>query len=84
MGQKRIEFKKVFGFEPPFDRVLLLCGRTWIIDVIEFDRKLEQYTPGYDKDECTYQGKPDYSCNMVVEEVYGKEAVEIVKQMISC
>jgi len=75
------KFKRIFGFNPPIDRTAILIGKS-VINIIEFDRLLEKYTPGYNKDECTYNGKKNYSVEMVVNEVYGKSAVEIVRKMM--
>lgn len=80
--KKVAEFKKIFGFIPPFDRILLLTTKKWVVDIIALDRELERYTPGYDADRCMYKGKPDYSMKMVIEEVYGERAVELVREMM--
>jgi hypothetical protein len=65
--------------DSPIDRVSIFVGK-FDLDIIEFDRMLEKYTPGYNKDNCTYNGV--YSVAMVVNEAYGIRAVEIVKEMM--
>lgn len=80
--KKAAEFKKIFGFIPPFDKQLLLATRKWVINIVVLDRELERYIPGYNSDKCMYKGKPNYSMKMVIEEVYGERAVELVREMM--
>lgn len=80
--KKVAEFKKIFGFAPPFDKQLLLTTKKWVINIVVLDRELERYIPGYNSDECMYKGKPNYSMKMVIKEVYGQRAVELVLEML--
>ena len=80
--KKAAEFKKIFGFTPPFDRMSLLTTKKWMVDIIALDRELKRYIPGYNSDECMYKGKPNYSMKMVIKEVYGERAVELVREMM--
>ena len=76
------EFKRIFGFTPPFDRTLLLVTKEWTIDICELDRLLNKYIPEYDSDECAYDGKPNYSMEMAIKEKYGERASELITEML--
>lgn len=79
--KKVVEFKRIFGFNPPVDK-LLLTKNSWHIDLIQLDTLLNKCIPDYDMEKCTYKGVPDYSMAMVVEEAFGKRACDLIMEMI--
>ena len=75
--KERHQFKKVFGFDAPMDKLSLILGK-FCIDIFVLEEKI----PEYDTEECTYKGKSEYSIAMAIEEEYGKEAMELVKSLM--
>lgn len=75
--KERQKFKQIFGFEAPVCNSSLALGK-FKLDILKFDSMI----PGYDSEECTFEGKPKYSLNMVIEEKYGKRAKQLVESLI--
>ena len=74
-------FKGYFGFNPPIDMLMTYAkGPTNArIDLLKLDEEIQRRNPEYNGEECTYKGKPNYSMALAIEEIYGKEAAEFVK-----
>jgi hypothetical protein len=81
-AENMIKFQKIFGFGMPFDLLSTGLAKRTVIDIIKFDHQLTLHHPEYNSEKCTYKGKSNYSSSMVVEEVYGKEAVEFIKSLM--
>jgi len=74
--------QKLFGFKIPIDGLLSVIMKRPIIDILLFDEKLANKHTEYNPDKCTYKGKNGYSLNMVISEIYGKEASEFINSLI--
>lgn len=74
---KRTEFKKIFGFDAPICQTSFLAGK-FKLNIIALDSRIE----GYDNENCTFNGKENYSLKMAIEEKYGKRAAELVEELI--
>ena len=44
--------------------------------------KLEKHIPNYNGEQCIYKGKSEYSIAMAIEEEWGKEATQLVRNLI--
>ena len=75
--RKRMEFKKIFGYEPPLDRLMLMSA-SFALDIFEVEKRM----PNYDGVKCEYKGKPEYSMDMAVTEEYGERACELILEML--
>ena len=60
------------------DGILCAASGTFHLDVF----KLEKQIPNYNGDECMYKGKPNYSMAKAVEEEWGKEAVNLIQDLL--
>jgi hypothetical protein len=68
----------IIGFTPPLDGIVSAACGFPCIDLF----KLEQRIPNYDAEKCTYKGKPNFSMRKAIIREWGKEAEELIKQMI--
>ena len=75
--KERAEFKQIFGFDAPICQSSVATGK-FSINLL----KLDTMIPGFDGEECTYNGKPEYSLFMAIREEYGNRAAELVKSLI--
>lgn len=62
----------------PLDGLLCAASGTFHLDVF----RLEKQIPNYNGDACTYKGKPKYSMAKAVEKEWGKEAMELIKDLL--
>ena len=62
----------------PLDGIMCAASNAFHLDVI----RLEKQIPNYNGDTCTYKGKPKYSMAMAVKEEWGKEAVELINDLL--
>ena len=76
------ELRKIIGYNPPLDGILIPAKNKVIVDVMALDDLMDKNIPEYNADNCTYKGKKNYSCSMVVSEHYGERALEIVKELM--
>jgi len=74
----RANFKRIFGFDAPICKSSLAFGK-FELDIIKLDTMIS----GYNGDECTFEGKHDYSIEMAIREKYGEEAVETINKLMS-
>ena len=75
--KERAEFKQIFGFNAPMCQSSI-ATRKFNINLL----KLDTMIPGFDGEECTYNGKSEYSLFMAIREKYGDKAAELVKSLI--
>ena len=68
----------ILRFTPPLDGIIANANGYPCLDLF----RLEKMIPNYDGEKCTYKGKPNYSMRKALLREYGKEAMELVKQMI--
>lgn len=68
----------VIGFTPPLDVIISATSGFPCLDLFQLEKRI----PNYDGDTCTYKGKPNFSMRKAVIREWGKEAAELIKQMI--
>ena len=75
--KERKEFRQIFGFDAPICQSSVTTGK-FNINLL----KLDTMIPGFNGEECTYNGKPEYSLFMAIREKYGDRAVKLVAFLI--
>jgi hypothetical protein len=90
MGKKFIDkkligakFKRITGVTPKIDGLFSAATGEIQFDLFKLEEDLAKKADNrYDPKECTYKGKPDYSTAMFVEEEWGKEAADLLMQLV--
>ena len=75
--KERKEFKQIFGFDAPVCQSSIATGK-FNLNIL----KLDTMIPGFDGEECIYNGKPEYSLFRAIKEKYGDRAAELVTLLI--
>jgi hypothetical protein len=76
------ELSNIIGFKAPIDGVLSVATSKVEIDIIKLDKELQDRDAEYDSDNCTYKGKPDYSCRDYIKERFGNRAIELIEILL--
>lgn len=77
------KFRRITGVTPKIDGLFSAATGEIQFDILQLEEDLAKKADNrYDPKECTYKGKPDYSTQMFVEEEWGKEAAELLMQLI--
>jgi len=63
-------------------RLSMTAGGTFQLDIVKFDKLMQQHNPDYNRDKCTYKDQKEVSCEMAVELIYGKESVDIINKLM--
>ena len=85
MNRKKLwdELNKIIGKNVTLDGLLSASMNKIIIDIFELDNTMDLIIDEYDSNKCTYKGKSDYSCAMVIKEHYGERAFEIINILMN-
>ncbi len=75
--KEREEFRQIFGFDAPICMSSVGTGK-FNLNIL----KLDTMIPGFDGEECTYNGKPEYSLFRAIKEKYGDRATKLVTLLI--
>ena len=65
------------------DTILSLMTKKYEFDVIKWDDWMDAENEKYNADTATYDGKPEQSCHMVTETIFGKDIANIVKKLMA-
>lgn len=78
--QKFFRLKKLLpsSISLPLDGLLCAASNSFHLDVLRLEKKI----PNYNGEECIYKGKPNYSMSMAIEEEWGKEASELIRDLL--
>lgn len=78
--QKFLKLKKLLPSSTslPLDGLLCAATNSFHLDVF----RLEKQIPNYNGEKCTYKGKPNYSMSMAIEEEWGKEVSELIRDLL--
>lgn len=75
------EFQRLTGFTVPHDKIMMGVG-IYTIDILAFDERIEQFVTEYNSEQCTYNGKPEYSLGKMIKEHFGERAYDIIVEIL--
>ncbi len=77
-GQQYFRLREILGQK----KVKVFCDPVLGLDIIGLDDELNNKIERYDSTACTYNGKENVSMRQVVEGEFGKEAAELIMQLL--